>query len=375
MKQKKALALILGVKIFLLGLVWFTATIHPALFNQEGYFENYHPPQESPSLNTWFKTWDGMHYIYIAEHGYQADHPLAAFYPLWPFLIRIGSFLLGGHSLIAALLLSNLLSVLGLLLFHKWLSQKDPQLADTALLLMLAYPGSIFFMFPYAESLFLFLSIAFFTLLSKRRYAAAACVSFLLPLTRTVGIFSVIPLASELAQTKIGPKPAITRKGWLLLVAPLALLSYLLIFYGMTGDALAGVKAQKYYIGGRSGANLFDAARFLSEYLSVRSFHDFTHSFVDRFWFTVFLASLPAIWKYSRSLFYYAFALGFFPVMTGSFMSFTRFLSVIFPSFIVWAGVFVPNNKRRRFLPLALILLFGFQIYFLIRHVTQNWAG
>ena len=125
----------------------------------------------------------------------------------------------------------------------------------------------------------------------------------------------------------------IFEKGWVLLAAPFGLLSYFLIMRGLTGDAFAGVKAQKFYIATPSIVNLLDVGRFIGAYLNANVFHDYLHSFVDRFWFTGFLVSLPAIWKYNRALFYYALVLGFFSAIMLNFMSFMRFLSVIFPPF------------------------------------------
>ena len=166
----------------------------------------------------------------------------------------------------------------------------------------------------------------------------------------------------------------IFEKGWVLLAAPFGLLSYFLIMRGLTGDAFAGVKAQKFYIATPSIVNLLDVGRFIGAYLNANVFHDYLHSFVDRFWFTGFLVSLPAIWKYNRALFYYALVLGFFSAIMLNFMSFMRFLSVIFPFFIALAGVFM-GGKRRYFLSPVLILLFGFQIYFLFRFVCFYWVG
>lgn len=372
--MRQILGLVLGVKCILLILVWLAAFFYPHLYNQGAYYGNFHWSQETPSLKSWFETWDGMHYLYLSQHGYAANHPTAAFYPLWPFLIWAGSIILAGHSLITALILSNLLSLFGLWMLHDWMSQKDRPLADVTLLLILAYPGSLFFMFAYTESLFFFLSVSFLVLLLRRKYGMAALVSFFMPLTRSVGVLSMIPLFYELFKNKKNGKRLIFEKGWVLLAAPLGLLSYFLIMRGLTGDAFAGVKAQKFYIAASSIKNLLDVGRFISAYLNANVFHDFLHSFVDRFWFTLFLVSLPAIWKYNRALFYYALVMGFFSAILLNFMSFMRFLSVIFPFFIALAGVFT-GAKRKYFLPPALMLLFGFQIYFLFRFIRFYWVG
>ncbi len=98
-----------------------------------------------------------------------------AFYPLWPFLIRLGSYLFGGSYLIAGLVLANLLSVLGVLVFYYLVFvTRSPREAEAATLLLLAYPGSLFFSFIYSESLFFVLSVLFFAFLHHRRITPAA---------------------------------------------------------------------------------------------------------------------------------------------------------------------------------------------------------
>ena len=36
--------------------------------------------------------WDAFHYLHLAREGYTPNHRSNAFYPLWPLLIRLGSF-------------------------------------------------------------------------------------------------------------------------------------------------------------------------------------------------------------------------------------------------------------------------------------------
>ena len=108
-------------------------------------------------------TWDGEHYLYLSQNGYQAGSPSAAFCPLWPGSIWLGGKLLAGQNLIAALLLSNVFSLVGWLLFHRLVTaEHGDEVADWATIFLIAFPGSLFFQFPYTESLFLLLAMVFF---------------------------------------------------------------------------------------------------------------------------------------------------------------------------------------------------------------------
>ena len=60
------------------------------------------------TLDIW-NVYDARHYIKIAEDGYGSDPGyLTAFFPGFPLLIKIFSFLLMGNSLLAAIVVANL---------------------------------------------------------------------------------------------------------------------------------------------------------------------------------------------------------------------------------------------------------------------------
>ena len=50
--------------------------------------------------------WDGGWYLRIAEHGYVMPHTTTAFYPLYPLLMRAVGWVLGGHDLLAGIVVS-----------------------------------------------------------------------------------------------------------------------------------------------------------------------------------------------------------------------------------------------------------------------------
>ena len=105
-------------------------------------------------------TWDAQHYLFLATEGYQAGQRSITFFPLFPWLIRLTAALPGIGPLAAALLVANALSVAAIVLLHKLIEQRHPGIAADSVLLLLAFPGALFFHFPYTESLFLFLAVA-----------------------------------------------------------------------------------------------------------------------------------------------------------------------------------------------------------------------
>ena len=73
-----------------------------------------------------------------------------AFYPLWPFLIRLSAPLFGGNFTLAALVLANAFSVAALVLLHRLVARRfDENVANRTLMLIIAFPGALFLCFPY----------------------------------------------------------------------------------------------------------------------------------------------------------------------------------------------------------------------------------
>src|SRR5438552_3436994 len=138
-------------------------------------------------------------------------------------LIRACSHFTGHNHLIAGLLLANLLSIAATALFHRFVTlYHGLQTANLATILLLAFPGALFFSFIYTESLFFLLIVLFFWFLFKENFLAAAVVGFFLPLTKAIGIFCLLPALAYLVFNKKphdAPLPSdgrgIKGEGWL----------------------------------------------------------------------------------------------------------------------------------------------------------------
>lgn len=72
--------------------------------------------------------------------------------------------------MLAAMLLANALSLVGLGLLYRLMERHcGAALSRDALILLLACPGALFFSFPYSESLYLVLLMGFFWGLERER--------------------------------------------------------------------------------------------------------------------------------------------------------------------------------------------------------------
>lgn len=361
----------------------------------EGQFESAFarwPRTETPTLASRFSTWDIAHYLRLSQEGYEAGSPSCAFYPLWPGAIRVATTVLGGRSLLAGLLLANGLSLVGLGLLYRVIERQcGPRISRDTLILMLAFPGALFFSFPYSESLYLVLLMWFFWGLEQERWTWTGVSAFLLSLARPLGVFVLLPLAWHLFERGWlwGRAPLPLRGGEeearpvaavkdlanfagrgnravpkLLLLCPLlGYAAYFGLMYVWTGNVLEGFEAQKAYPNSPSIKNMFNLSGFTDALLNVHSLDGMMDGALDRVFFLLFLASLPPIYRLNRTWFYYALPAGLVPALTSWFMSYRRYTMMLFPVFVVVAQLLSKSRSRSLF-----------WYYVILLAVVQAWA-
>ena len=143
--------------------------------------------------------WDAAWYLRIADSGYGDSEPRAAFFPLYPLLVRsLGA--LGGGSPAALLVASYLIAlaafVVALTLLYRLVSlELGRRLAPPTLLLLAVFPAAVFFGAPYSESLFLALAVGGFYAARTGHWAWAGVCAMGASATRSAGLLLLIPLA------------------------------------------------------------------------------------------------------------------------------------------------------------------------------------
>jgi hypothetical protein len=367
---RQVFAAVLAYRLAYAFLIYLCIALLPISFQERNYFGNIHHGDELPGvIERHLMTWDAQPYLWIAESGYGGDKRLAAFYPLWPFLVQWLSGVLGGNYLLGALILANVFSTLAFVLLHRYISEiRGTTTADRAVLLLLAFPGALFLALPYTEGLFLLLSAGIFLCLTRSRFFGAGFFGFLVALSRPTGVLWAVPMAVD----------AFRKKRWkdmLFALLPIAGFGcYLLMMRVLAGNAGAGLAAQSYFLAKSSIAKVFDFAGFTHTFFQPLHIHGVFDSFIDRVWFVWFLASLYFIWRRDRTLFAYSFVMGLVPAMTVSMMAYTRYMLVVIPVFITAAGFF-ETDRRRLFFPILLAVLFGLQLIFLILQINCYWVA
>jgi len=138
--------------------------------------------------------WDSVHYLAIAEHGYNTPSN-TVFFPLYPALIRVLSWLTGSY-VIAGELISTVAFAAALILLHRLTRDELGDRVANATVLLLAFsPLSLFFTALYTESLFLALALGVFLLARQGRFGWAGIAATAATMTHIEGVLLIAPLA------------------------------------------------------------------------------------------------------------------------------------------------------------------------------------
>lgn len=148
-------------------------------------------------LSAWLR-WDTVCYLLIAETGYTVNAGLTVWPPLYPFLIRLFSFVVG-TPITAALLVSSIATWVTFVLLYLLLTEEGhaEETARNTLTLYTLYPVAFFLVAGYTESLFLALMLGSLLLARKGKWGWAGFLAALSMLTRNQGIVLSVVLLWE----------------------------------------------------------------------------------------------------------------------------------------------------------------------------------
>jgi hypothetical protein len=170
-------------------------------------------------------SWDGKWYLEIVRSGYPREIPAgityfqeearAAFFPVYPLLVRAVDVVLPGGDTLAALVTNLVLGLVAVLLVGLLARElTDNEVAARAMVLFAVFPGSFVLSFAYSEATLIVLAAACLLLLVREQWVVAGLVAALATATRPNGIALVAAcaVASFLAIR--------ARRDWTSLAAP-----------------------------------------------------------------------------------------------------------------------------------------------------------
>lgn len=320
----------------------------------------------NPVLAVW-GVWDSGYYLDIAKNGYSEkvgtnlmiiNQANFAFFPLYPFLIKLFSYLFGSFYL-AGLVVSNLCLLLAAYVLYKLVKiDYGAELAKNSVKYLFLFPTAFIFSGFFSESLFLLLLLSVFYFARKNNWLAASLSGFFLVLCRPLGILMILPVAYEYFKSKEFKIKKIDQQVFYFLFWFMGLALFLLYLNSLTGNITDYFKTQSLGWGHIlsnplvvifQGLTSKDIFRLLSTFISVAF-------------------ALLLIFKANKIRLAYLLAaalLFIFPLTTGlvSLNSMLRYLLPIFPFFIALALI-TKDKTREEFLIISLALLQGFLMVF-----------
>lgn len=298
---------------------------------------------------------DGGHYLFIARAGYGLYEQ--AFFPLYPMLIRMFSFLPIPLPYVG-LVISHIAFFIGILLFYDlalWINKKS---ALWSVVFLLAFPTSYYFAAVYSTSLFFLLSVATFWAIKKHRWLAAGVIGALASATRIFGVFLLIPCVITYVKTnaKIHWKdiPVIG-------LIPTGLLAYMIYLYTKTGDALSFIHVLPEYGSQRSGGHIILLPQVFWRYAKILftvspTTIEYGVAVLEIAVFMFFLYLLMRAFKTNLNASYilYSGILLILPTLSGTLTSFPRYVLDAFPLFIVMG---ISHNTTIKIAMLVIMLI------------------
>jgi hypothetical protein len=287
----------------------------------------------SPLLD-WSTRWDAGAFLDIARNGYSvAAFPNMAYFPLYPFLIRVVGTLLGGSDdayIAAGITISNSALLVALVYLVRLVAvDRDARAGSRTALYLLVFPTSVFLAAVYSESLFIALAAASTYHARRGDWLLAGALAGLGALVRPFGAILALPLAIEAIQQRANLRALLAA-----VLPPAALATWLAILWRITGDPFALLTAQKSWGTGPS--------------LPFKGFVDLLDPNVYGFpyfvaAFTLFIGALVVLsWRVLRpSLAAYATLVFLIGLSTGTLTSAPRYYLAVFPAFMV-LGVAAP---------------------------------
>ena len=289
------------------------------------------------ALDAWGR-YDTHWYLDLAARGYHAPARLAleqsnlAFFPLYPALIR------GAHALLpsawqgdaarylAAVAISNVLALAALWAVYRLVAESwgDDRLARRTVLYLLLFPAGFFLSCAYAEALYLLLSAGAFLLAQRGHWWRAGACALLLGVTRPSGVL-VAPALALLYLDQRGWE--LRRVRWdalALLAAPAALAAHAAHLAALTGDPLALFHAQAPW-----------HRTLAAPWTTLAAQAHPVMGPLEMAATLLFLALALALLRQGRPALAAFALLSLAPVLlSGTMVSATRFLAVIFPAFV-----------------------------------------
>jgi hypothetical protein len=198
-------------------------------------------------IGQWFQIWDQWDFGYyqkIAEFGYSRNDGSIAFYPLFPWLMGLLTYISKSY-LASGLIISGIASIVAVILLRRLVRLDYPgSVAMRSVWFFLIFPTAYFLHVGYSESVFLALALACILAARVQRWWWAGVLGAFCWMTRGVGAVLVPTLAVEATQ-QYWARRCWNRQWFWIAVVPAGFAVYLFINWHVGGNPFAFVQTRK----------------------------------------------------------------------------------------------------------------------------------
>jgi hypothetical protein len=328
------------------GTFWMDPSRFTNLVQNQVFSENLN---NTPSWAYAFVGWDSAWYLSILTKGYGFSLQSYAFSPMFPFTGRLFNLFLQ-NPIVSLAVCSMIFGVLWVPLYQlvaeNYMTKKKALIS--ALIFGLSPYVFLFTTVEYTEGLFLFATLFCWYCLKKNKIAPTAGFAAITALTRMSGVIIAVPLISDFILKKL-PR----RKYWVpVILAPfIAFFAWLLYSKLTVNDFFAYMHVSEW-------SSMYTLPTIITDGISKEGVYVFQNAFQNVPGSTVWLAPvaviaaivIPALlmyqaFKMDKSLgLYFLFSyVGI--LMFGALVSLPRYISVLFPIWILFTTI-IPINKR-----------------------------
>lgn len=326
-------------------------------------------------LPRWVYSWanfDGVHYITITEKGYFGTGLVQAFFPFYPWLLRIGYLATDKHlnTLLFGLIVSNIATYIAAVVWFGFLADTlGRKKAWIGLALFFCFPTALFWGAFYTESIFFAAVVGAFWAIRRQHWWLATLLTCIATSTRVVGIFLVPALFIEVWQQWqdiqdpqwkkvpfIKQFKIFIQEHWrillLLLWGSAGLVAYMIYLYFIFNDPLYFLHVQSEFGAGRQvGIVVYPQVAWRAIKILLTTDHTNWRYYTSVLEFlagSLGLLGLLCAAKKTR-ISYVLFSLGAFllPTVTGTFSSMPRYILVCFPLYLILIEVLAERKVIR----------------------------
>ncbi|MBI2086301.1 hypothetical protein HYT74_03085 [Candidatus Daviesbacteria bacterium] len=313
---------------------------------------------------SWVSYWDSAHYVSIAANGYK--YPQQAFFPMWPLVIKITSFIL--PPLLATFILSFIFGLLTFVFFY-FLAKKltGEYYAKMALIFFACFPSTFILHAGYTEGLFLTLTLLSFLLMEQRKYLLSAILAGFSSMTRLAGV--------GIAISYLLLKQSIFKRFTLLTIGISGILFYMLYLQTIFGNGFIFIDAQKEWCKVQGRCNfvfpLIPLINYANLLLAGWLKPSLSTAFLDWLFSVIFLILLlPVTRKLGFTYFIYSLVVLILPLFSTT-VGMVRYVLVAFPVFFVIPSVI----KSKILFFIVCILLFLLELRFVTLFTNRMWVA